>query len=1100
MSRYLLFLFTSLMAGNVLVGCDDSANISVDLNFGDVLAVDAGFSDDATGVEAGPASDGVGAGDMTLAECGVGLVAHGSACIPLLDRCSQHEVPLVGGGCKRVGIVSCEGGIQGPDDATCQRIGVQSCLGGIKSAPTWECAAVGVQECPGGLLDAADGTCKPIGAPTTCVDGWTWVGGYCQPILPTQTCPAGTMQLMGEATCQPIRACGDAPYGDIQLPANALHVDQAYDAGGSDGTADRPYTTLGSALAAAPEGATIAIAAGSYKEHLIIGKAVVFEGRCPQLVTIEGQGTNPTLELQADTTLRGLTLTGGGSGLRSVDVAVTLEGVAIIGCAGEGLAAQGGSVTLMHSLIAENHHCGADLRGAHVTMEKTVVRDTRSDAAGVGGMGIQSLSTPGKDGELTLNDCVVASNISAGILVEGSDLTLNRTLIRSTQSLAANQGQGLGIQALATANAAAQVTINDSLLADNAGVGLLLSGSKGTLKRTVIAHTTSPAGGLGGAAIQVIFGSERGKLDIEDSLLVDNPNVSLAIAGSDVTLQRTVVRDTRPQAKDNNAGIGVQSGFGIQGEPSSTITLTNCLVAHNRNLGMGFWGAKVTLERTIVRDTKPQLSNQKYGSGIRVSPLGAQPSELTLRRSVLANNHVAGIFADGRSKVLLERSVVRDTQAQVYDGKYGHGIVGIQSSVTLQDSLVERNRYMGINLFGSEATVNRSIIRDTLSRLSDGEFGYGIEAVSSSADKAVVTLTESLIANNHAVGVHLDSADATVERSIIRDTQPKPFARTFGKGIEVLKGDVGPGSLIVRESLISSNRDTGVAIFGSKAHISRTVVRDTLPRDSDLWTGVGIGARSWAGSPAELTIEDALVLNNTTLGIRLCGSSATVKRTVVAETRGRALDGMFGHGVGVNELGGESSVLTLSESVIVDNRSVGVSIYASTATIEGSVIRDTRSRVSNGRMGLGIQALGLVDEDTGESTSSQITLRESVISGSHSTGILVASSKALVERSIIRQSQATEMDDKYGDGLTISLVAEADMASLDLRDSLIDQSTRAGLLFLGTEGTVSRSLFRQGAFSIVVKESASPLIGEDNMFEGNTEDGVVFGKGLEPTP
>ncbi|MBW2737083.1 MAG: hypothetical protein JRH20_32280, partial [Deltaproteobacteria bacterium] len=38
------------------------------------------------------------------------------------------------------------------------------------------------------------------------------------------------------------------------------------------------------------------------------------------------------------------------------------------------------------------------------------------------------------------------------------------------------------------------------------------------------------------------------------------------------------------------------------------------------------------------------------------------------------------------------------------------------------------------------------------------------------------------------------------------------------------------------------------------------------------------------------------------------------------------------------------------------------------------------------------------------------------------------------------------------------------------------------------------------AFSIVVKESASPLIGEDNMFEGNTEDGVVFGKGLEPTP
>jgi hypothetical protein len=77
--------------------------------------------------------------DGGAGQCPKGLKAVGRACAPVFDSCKDDEVPLLGGGCKKVGVEECSGGIKGP--------------------PDWKC--------------------KPIGVPATCTSGWQrHSGGY----------------------------------------------------------------------------------------------------------------------------------------------------------------------------------------------------------------------------------------------------------------------------------------------------------------------------------------------------------------------------------------------------------------------------------------------------------------------------------------------------------------------------------------------------------------------------------------------------------------------------------------------------------------------------------------------------------------------------------------------------------------------------------------------------------------------------------------------------------------------------------------------------------------------------------------------------------
>ena len=131
-----------------------------------------GCSDDTTTPpgDAGPAD--AAAETSTDTGCPSGLKPYGSACIPVLDDCKQDEVPLPGGGCKKVGVETCSVGLKGPKDTTCTPVGVVECSGGLKGPDETTCTPVGVVECSGGLKGPADTTCTAVGPPTTCLTGF----------------------------------------------------------------------------------------------------------------------------------------------------------------------------------------------------------------------------------------------------------------------------------------------------------------------------------------------------------------------------------------------------------------------------------------------------------------------------------------------------------------------------------------------------------------------------------------------------------------------------------------------------------------------------------------------------------------------------------------------------------------------------------------------------------------------------------------------------------------------------------------------------------------------------------------------------------------
>ena len=132
-----------------------------------------------------------------------------------------------------------------------------------------------------------DGATRPLaGVPEdACAPGFAPDGNMgCDAILPAQPCPRGTMAVPGETTCRPVAPCGSAPWGTIPVDATTQYVDQNYVGGSNNGSAQRPWITIGEAVSVASDGGLVAVAEGTNVEDVdIAGRSVRHWGRCPAI-------------------------------------------------------------------------------------------------------------------------------------------------------------------------------------------------------------------------------------------------------------------------------------------------------------------------------------------------------------------------------------------------------------------------------------------------------------------------------------------------------------------------------------------------------------------------------------------------------------------------------------------------------------------------------------------------------------------------------------------------------------------------------------------------------------------------------------------------
>jgi len=406
-----------------------------------------------------------------------------------------------------------------------------------------------------------------------------------------------------------------------------------------------------------------------------------------------------------------------------------------------------------------------------------------------------------------------------------------------------------------------------------------------------------------------------------------------------------------------------------------------------------FYGAEVTLERFEVRQTR-QTADGLRGRGISLiseTDTGI-PTRAQLRRVVSADNYWFGIDLIG-SEALIEDSLVADVAAEAGSGNSGIGILAdedatneLPSGLVLRRVELARNTEYGLMLRGSSVDAEALVVHDTVPSPAMAHSGIGIAASGESTLETTLNLRDAWIEDNVAFGVAVIGADATIEGAVVRNTTTTS-AGAFGRGIafEVQLAPERPTAGSVAGSRVEGAAEIGVAIIGADASLDGvTVTDDPAARRGELSYGIGVQEEMTTGQEATAEIRRALVDSVQGIGIGVVGAGATIYGCHVRNTRVRPSDGLFGRGILVQGMVPTRTAgrATIDGCLVEGSGDAGIAVGGATADIMHTVVRDTRG--ADGLFGDGVMTYGIVYLTGDEVTSEIPTLAR--IASSHIDG------------------------------------------------------------------------------------------------------------------
>jgi hypothetical protein len=706
--------------------------------------------------------------------------------------------------------IACEPGQIAAGDS-CRRAGWATCPAGFVAegngcravAPSAACA-------DGERPRIGSAACEPL-AKLTCPSGFAQDGLGCREILPSTRCSGATRDAIGQTTCLPL--------GDCSAPvAGATHfVDPAFTAGQLDAT---HFTTLAAALAAAPSGAVVELATGTYKESVSVTKSVTIAGRCAANVVLDGEDqparTALTVGAAIDVELRGITLTryeaplrtGSGSHTHVVDTlfsanhgaaatandagtTLTIERTAVRGTVAVGsqstnaLGAGGGAeLVVRDSSLVGNADKTIMVKGAKLTVDTTLVADTALDPSGNFGSGIVVLA--GADATVTGTAIIGAK--SEGLYSEGT-LALSGSVVRDTGPDGTGT-LGRGVNLWRGTSTIAEITVDGS---SDAGISL---DRKATLAadHVVVRDTGSSDPSLVGAGILVVNGSSA---TVKRAIVLRSKEsgAQATTAGSTLALTDSFVASGRgqPDGTTGDALVATEGGVVTADDSAfvdsaesaltasgagSSITATGCVIADTRPNGKGRGGfgaragtsARVSLERSaVLRNHDIGLIGTDAGSSLALTDV--EVSHTT--EGPTLPRHGRGLEVNGgASAVLVRASFVDDMQVAVVAS-------GVGSSLDLTDVEIAHTRAGGDGLGGRALTVQSGASAKVASSALVDQQEIGIAAV---GDDSTLELDDSFVSGTHqnggnfGHGVVAAHANVTVVRTHVEGSDGAAFA------------------------------------------------------------------------------------------------------------------------------------------------------------------------------------------------------------------------------------------------------------------------------------------------------------------------------------
>jgi len=382
-------------------------------------------------------------------------------------------------------------------------------------------------------------------------------------------------------------------------------------------------------------------------------------------------------------------------------------------------------------------------------------------------------------------------------------------------------------------------------------------------------------------------------LTVRGVVITGAREIAVLASGSDasVVLEDTVITRTRRGSSDGRMGVALFVNEGAQLEATRLMATENVstgVVVLNR-------GTVATLVDAVIQASGTAARYHVEGAGMDVG----DGAELTATRLLVSDSQGAGVVAgDSETRVTLTDVVVRGNHPREFDGLAAFGIGVFEGAhVEVTRSTVAENSYFGISVDGvdSSCVLTDVIVRNTRPNPTTELLGRGISVEGG----ARLDATRIVVHGNHNVGAVCiaEGSVLTLADAVVEGTRHATGDLSGAAGVVVQVG----GRIEASRVLVADNDGLGVFSAGAGAELSLvdTVVRDTLPRQSDDLMGRGVNVQFGASLMAtRLLVED-----NHDVGVFTTGAGTTVSLadTVVREMKPRRSDGSMGRGIFAQE-------------------------------------------------------------------------------------------------------------------------------------------------------------------------------------------------------
>lgn len=639
------------------------------------------------------------------------------------------------------GCSSSEGGSADPLPAGPDSGAPPACAIG-ETAEAAACVPAGLVACPAGT-SGEGGVCKPT-FPATCNAGSAKILGEtaCVPVGHT-TCPAGTTKdasgwgctatfaaaCAGAARAVPGGACAPIGTCPATLPAGAVRfVDDDFGPGVVDAT---HFTTLGAALAGAPAGTVVSVAAGTYAETLIVPPGVAIVGACAGDVVLE-----PALA----STAPALTASSGKVLLRGL----TLRGAAV------GLSVKGADVSADALVIEQSRGAGVNVQSGSLALSGSVIRGTLAREAADDGFGILAV-----DGVTTLDDVTIDGSVGTGLSVWRTAKVTARGLsvLRTSKSNASTFGWGIDVESGGSFDGTRVVVAGASF----AGIAATDKGSRVRLEDVIVTDVGLGTFGPGGPTLGVGLAiTESASVEVRHVSLGKTDGSSIIVAGAaSLVAEGLTARD--------GADKGDAKG-GLYATAAKVKLSSSVIVGATRDGLLSLDGATLSVDTVLVRDTKTSAS---AGTGNGIGALTAAKGVLDGKRLTLERNGSAQLAATDASSMTLASVAVLDVAGGAGNLSDGTGIglvVDQASKVKLTGAYLGQSKFLGVSLRRASSLEAVGLVIDGVDLVASGDGGFGLIAIEASS----ASLTDFAIGGAHGASLVVGEKGTSV--SLVRGT------------------------------------------------------------------------------------------------------------------------------------------------------------------------------------------------------------------------------------------------------------------------------------------------------------------------------------------